>query len=142
MFAVWKLQTRRRPPQHITVIDLAEALRCPQKTVSTVVRRLAMRQGKHYLTERQAPAADGRGGRAPMSYSLDTERVVTFPETALALLELAKYPRTSPFRIKRDDFERYVSSIFGIPLRFLRGRLNKAIKAGYITVPSYGHIWP
>jgi hypothetical protein len=116
-------------------------MQCPEKTVSTVINRHIKQHGNRFLMERAFPAPTGRAGRPAKSYSLNSKQVVTLPETAVILLELAKYSPTSPQRIRIDQFEAHVSAKFRLPLRFLRGRLKEAIKVGYIERPTDGHIW-
>jgi hypothetical protein len=97
---------------------------------------------KKYLRERKLPSPEGRAGRPKISYSLNTQSVATLPETAVALMELLKFPKDSTFRVRRDQFEEHMSKKFGLAPRLLRMCLRRAMKVGYIEVPSPGDIWP
>src|SRR5258708_818006 len=140
MLVLWKLKTRKHPPKHITTSVLAEALHCPISTISTILRRIDERRTA-YFEITQVPNSIGHPGRPRMSYSLNSLVVVTFPETALMLLELRRY-HARFFRIKRKEFLKSVASKFHLDLKFLHERLEEAVRAEYVRVPGRGCILP
>jgi hypothetical protein len=141
MLAIWKLQTKNPPAQHITTADLARVTKQPRDAVARLIGRINERRwGKQYFLVTRLPDESGGRGRARNSYQLNPQKVVTFPETAIALLELASYG-PSPFRIRRSEFESFLVRKYSMDAMFLQERLDEAIKAGYVEIPASGYIW-
>lgn len=141
MIAIWKLQAKNPPALHITTALLAKVTRQKQPAVAQTIRRIQERRpDKQYFIVTGLPQS-GHGGRPRNSYHLNVRVVVTFPITALALLELASRG-SSQFAIRRSQFVSSVAQKYGLSPISLRERLIDAISAGYIEVPGKGHIWP
>jgi hypothetical protein len=142
MLAIWKLRSDHSAV-HVTKADVANATRQPQRSVAQILRRIQERRpGRPYFIIMGVPARDGRPGRPRNSYYLNGEVVVTFPETALALLALAAQARPAGPRIQQKRFTDTLCREYGIRPIFLRERIAEGIRAGYIEVPSKGYIWP
>lgn len=140
LFVIWKLQAST-PDQMITTTEISKKLNTSEGHIRKIIMDISRLQ-ENLILRRQCFDKKRRMGRPRTSYFLNFDSIATLPETALILLELTRFPTEKAFRIRRNDFERYVKTIYGLSADYIQGIINKAINHKYIEETGYDYIYP
>lgn len=137
LYAIWKYEFSGR--SGITAGELAEELMVSSGRVRKIIHSLS----RMYLwIRRNRASSKNKKGRPIVSYELNKENIIIYPETALILLKLEDFPQDSPFRIDREQFERYLIEHFNFNEGYVKSRIDAAIIAKYIQAAIPGYIYP
>jgi hypothetical protein len=142
LFAVWKMETdSTRHGKPITCRVLADSLRSKLPTVQRLIREIED-VSPSCLVNSPLYHEPHKPGRPRDSYRLNQEQIVTFPETAILLIQLVNFPPEKPYRINRVAFERHMTGLGMDPI-WVGDRISANILAGYVReYAGFGYIYP
>jgi hypothetical protein len=136
---VWRIE-QKLGTQQATRNRLSKALAMKPSYLGRVVSRITEISKDCYLKpHRLHSRAEGRRPGPPhIYYDLIGERLATFPETALLLLELMASPKELPGRINYPEFVARMTNISDLTEDTIKTRIQWAMENDYLIMDDAG----
>jgi hypothetical protein len=140
LHAIWRLEKELIPQgKGVTKIELATSLGVDESYIPKMVHEI-QRISDEYIIKRSYTPPENKGlpGRPLTSYHLNHDKIVTWPETSLILLELLKYMPERVGRISREEFVNHLKQKLGLDESFTQDRIDWGIECRYVEVSRDG----
>jgi hypothetical protein len=152
LHAIWVLESGNSRPQQsengafepgvtVTTVDIANQLGLQTPYVRRILREIRYAFPDYITTVKCFPKTRHGHGRSALSFHLNQDTLVTFPETAAIFLQLLSSRPSDAFRIPRLTFEEETSQKLGLPVANVQSRIEWGLKVSYIEsiLPGFLH---